>query len=195
MATAIKTVGTVFSVISAIKGGNEQKRIANSNASEIRRVGEYNANLSLVEAAQLDKKALQERAITSRQIGEDKRKARLLISRSMAVAGKSGGGVLQDVSVINDISKIAEVGEYNAAVSLWSGNNAALAFEDSAFMKRKDADIGLYESRLRASESAMQGDYAKKSSRIGAVSTLLNSGSSIYSRYKSNKAAGKGWWV
>lgn len=187
MATALMAVGTIVSVIGSIKQGNEAERIAESNALATRNVGEANAGARELEAVQLERQANQERASAQRVAIEERRQKRLYISRAIAVAGASGGGVFTDISVINDIGKIGGVGEYNATTALWEGNEAALGLEDQAHMKRYQANIGRYESGQRANILISEGKAAKTASRYGALSTAIRGGVSIYDRYKKDK--------
>lgn len=194
MAQVVKTVGTVASVVSIFKGGNEQKRVAYNNSAQITDASEHNAKLLELEATQHDRNANNARAIAQRKAIEEKRQAKVIMSRAMAVAGASGGGVFGDVSVENDLAGILEVGEYNAKTALWEGEESALNSEDNAFMRRRAANITRYEGNLRASNVRREGDYAQDSSRLGGVIAAIDGGSSIYSRYKTNKAAGKAWY-
>ena len=116
------------------------------------------------EARQLDTKAGLERASSQREAMEERRKARLLQSRGLAVAAASGGGA-DDPGVVNILADIAGEGEYRSLTALYEGNERAFGLESEAKARRKEAKN------------------VKTAGYIGAASTLLGAGSSMSERY------------
>lgn len=116
------------------------------------------------EARQLDTKAGLERASSQREAMEERRKARLLQSRGLAVAAASGGGA-SDPGVVNLLADIEGEGEYRSLTALYEGNERAAGLESEAKARRKEARN------------------TKISGYIDAASTLIGAGSSMAKRY------------
>jgi hypothetical protein len=115
---------------------------------------------SRFEAAQLDAQANTERASGQRAAIEETRNAQLVQSRARAVGAASGGGV--DAKLAGDL---AQEGQYRSLLAMWQGDEAAIGREQQASAVRFD------------------GEQAQKAGRIGAASTLLSGGSSLYERF------------
>lgn len=116
------------------------------------------------EANQLQSQAKNEQAASQLQAMEDRRQARLAESRAQAVSAASGADPTS-TSFVRNISDIEGQGELNALTSLWNGDERARQLRNQA-------------SATRAS-----GSQAAKAANIGAMSSLLQSGSSLYSKY------------
>src|SRR3990167_1798671 len=101
---AVKIGGTILSAGSSIGGGYAQQRAAQQRAQ----MAEY-------QAAQLRQAAGQERASSQRSAIEERRRASLIASRALALAGAGGGGV-SDPGVANLLADIEGEGAYRAAV-------------------------------------------------------------------------------
>jgi len=98
---------------------------------------------------------------------EAQRQSDYVASRALAVAAASGGGA-SDPTVVNILSRIAGEGAYRKSVALYEGQSKAQAL-------RSEANI------------AEAGGTAEKRGRyIGAASTLMSGGSSLYSRFGRN---------
>lgn len=116
------------------------------------------------EAAQLDVQAGQTQASSQRDAIEQRRQARLVQSRALAVAAASGGGA-DDPGVVNIISDIAGEGEYRAMTALYNGDTEAAGLRGQATARRKEAKN------------------VKTAGLINAASTLVGAGSSMFDRY------------
>lgn len=116
------------------------------------------------EARQLEGQAVVERATSQRQAMEERRQARLLQSRSLAVAAASGGGA-DDPTVVNIMSDLEGEGEYRALTALYEGETEAQGLEAQARARRKE------------------GKNAKIAGFINAGASLLDAGSTMYDRY------------
>lgn len=116
------------------------------------------------EARQLETQAGLERATSQRQAMEERRQARLLNSRALAVAAASGGGA-DDPSIVNLMSDIDGEGAYRALAALYEGETEAQGMEAQAKARRKE------------------GKNAKIAGFINAGSSLLGAGSSMMEKY------------
>lgn len=126
--------------------------------------GNASSSMSLQEAAQLDSQATTTRAQSQIQAREDRRQARLAESRAQALAAASGANA-NSTSFVNNISDMESQGELNALTSLWSGNQQANVMKSIANAKRMEASS------------------AKKAGGIGALSSVLSAGKSLYSMF------------
>lgn len=122
------------------------------------------------EAKQLEGNAGLERAMSQREAMEERRQARLLNSRALAVAAASGGGT-DDPTVVNLMADIEGEGEYRALSSLYSGETSARGMEAEAKARRKEAKN------------------AKIAGFIDGASSILGAGSSLADRYGDKKKA------
>lgn len=116
------------------------------------------------EAQQLEIQAGTERAISQRSAMEERRQARLVASRGLAVAAASGGGA-DDPTVVNMLANIEGEGEYRALTALYNGEEEARGLEGQAKARRKEAKN------------------VKTASYFKAASTILSAGSSMHDRY------------
>lgn len=116
------------------------------------------------EAAQADQQAGQVRAQSQRVAEEERRKTRVLQSRTQALAAASGAGA-QDPTVVNLDAQIGATGEYNALSALYEGENKARGYE-------MQADAARYE-----------GAQTKKAYQMKGLTTALSGGSSLFQRY------------
>lgn len=126
---------------------------ANSKANDLR-----------FQAAQLDAQAGLKRASSQREAINEKRQARLAMSRGLAVAAASGGGA-DDPTVVNALAGIEGEGEYRALTALYNGDQEAIGMEAQADQNRKGAKA------------------AKTAGLIGAAGTVLSAGASMFDRY------------
>lgn len=116
------------------------------------------------EAAQLEAQAGLERASSHRQAIDERRQARLAMSRGRAVAAASGAGA-DDPTVVNTLAAIEGDGEYRALSALYSGEESARGMEAEAAARRRGAKS------------------TKKAGYLNAAGSILSAGSSLYGRY------------
>lgn len=126
---------------------------ANSKASELR-----------FQAAQMDAQAGLKRATAQRSAMDEKRQARLAVSRGQAVAAASGGGA-SDPTVVNALAGISGEGEYRALTALYNGEEEAQSLEAQAAANRRGAKS------------------VKTAGLLKAGGTILSAGSSLYDRF------------
>jgi hypothetical protein len=116
------------------------------------------------EADQLDAAAVADRASAQRTSIEQRRQARLLQSRALAVASASGGGA-SDPTVVNILARLSGEGEYRALTALYEGEEEARSKEMQARARRQEAKN------------------VKKAALFSAGSKILETGSTLYNRY------------
>jgi hypothetical protein len=150
LAQAIPLALTAASTLMQVGGGISA---ANSQAGQLRS-----------EATQLDAMAGLDRASSQRASVEQRRNARLLQSRALAVAGASGGGI-SDPTVVNLLAKLEGEGEYRALTALYEGEEEARSKERQAVARRKEAGN------------------VKKAALFTAAVKALEGGSTMYTRF------------
>lgn len=116
------------------------------------------------EAAQMTQQAGQERAASQRRASEQRRQAGLVNSAVRSRAAASGAGAT-DPTVLDIEGDNAATGEYNALSALYEGEERARGLEMNAGARR------------------YEGQQARQASLFKAGSTLLSSGSSLFSKY------------
>ena len=146
MAQAMAIGGKVLKAGGSILGGFQADKVAKADAEQLRT------------------QAGQERAASQREAMEERRQARLLASRGLAVAAASGGGA-DDPSVVNALADIEGEGEYRALTALYEGESEGRGLENQARARRAE------------------GRNAKIAGLIGGAASLLDAGSSLKERY------------
>ncbi|MBO9380022.1 hypothetical protein GG804_24960 [Sphingomonas histidinilytica] len=146
MAEALAIGGAALSAGGSIFGGIQKSKALKS------------------EARQLEENAGLERAMSQREAMEERRQARLLSSRALAVAAASGGGA-DDPSIVDAIADIEGEGAYRSAAALYSGESDAQALEAQARARRKGAKS------------------AKIAGFIDGAGSILSAGSSMFDRF------------
>lgn len=150
---AAQIVGAVVGAAGTIMGGNA----ANSAAK--------------AEAKAYKAAAMQERAITQRDVLKERRKGDLIGSTAQARLAASGG-TATDPTALDISGSIAEETEYNALMALADGETRARQLEYGGALKR------------------YEGKQAKTASRWSAATTLLGSGVSMYDKYSGGAKPG-----
>ena len=114
------------------------------------------------------------------QAGNERRRAKLLRSRALSVAGASGAGV-SDPTVTNILSGIDTAGEMNALTALYEGDTTAAALRSGAASKLRMSNAYSSVGNLRAAGTLAEGAY----------SFFDKYGSDLFSR--GNVGRGGGW--
>jgi hypothetical protein len=89
----------------------------------------------------------------------ERRRAKFLRSRALAVAGKSGAGV-SDPTVTKILGDLDTEGEVRALTSLYEGNTTAQALRSGASSKLRMSNAYRAASNLRAAGTAAEGAYS-----------------------------------
>ncbi len=107
-------------------------------------------------------------AVAQRESLEEKRKARLLASRALALAAAGGGGA-SDPSIVKLIADIEGEGAYRAGVALYRGQ------EDAAKLR--------YEGTL----AEWSGQADQQTANLKGASALLETSGGLYAKYQREK--------
>lgn len=148
-------MGDLIRAVGSIRRG----RFANANAKLEAQMDRLDANQAQVEG--------QQQAIAER------RRAKLLRSRALAVAGASGAGISGDPTVENILEDIETQGELNALTAMWEGDSMARGL------------------RVRAKATRKSGREAKRAGYLEAAASIADmatgssggSGGSFFSKY------------
>lgn len=159
-AIALAIVGTVMQV----------QGMKKAEAAE-ERAGQQGVINSEFEAQQLEQDATQAYAASQRVAMDERHKADLVASRAIAVAGSSGGGVL-DPTVVGLLTDITGEGAYRSATALYEGEE-----------KARRLNLGAAAARLEGQSRQMVGYGRAAALRSQAMGTILSSGSSLYAKY------------
>lgn len=142
--------------------------------------GKQAAHRADVIARQQEEQAKAEQAAAQQEANGERKKARYLRSRALAVAGASGAGV-SDPTINNILAGIDTQGEMNALSTLWSGDTTA---------------NGL---RREASATRAEGRASRRASNMGAFTTVLDGGMdfmeakpTFFSKYGGKRAKSMG---
>lgn len=103
--------------------------------------GDAAKNQGLIAQIESKREANNEQAMSQQQAAEERKKARYLRSRALAVAGASGAGA-SDPTITNILTGIDTAGEMNALNTLFEGDTRARAL-------RKEGDAAAREGRAR----------------------------------------------
>lgn len=142
--------------------------IASANAQEAGGRNEY--AMAQVQADELKKEAMADRATSQRAAQEERRKAMVMASRARAVAAASGADAL-DPTVVNLISNIDATGDYNARSALFEGETAAR------------------DKETRARAGIFQGRIAKEAAKSASRATLIKGATGLAGMYYANQSA------
>lgn len=140
-------------------------------ASAMEAQGEMQAQQAQFEAAQQDQIAGLERASAQRTAEEERRRARLIESRAIALAASQGGSVA-DPTVVDILGDISAEGEYRARTALFEGEQRATNRELAGRVRR-------FEGRAakRGASAAAGGK------RFSGIATAIGQGSSLFEKY------------
>jgi hypothetical protein len=133
-------------------------------ASQIQQ-GQVDAANARLQAAQDDRDANSALAESQANASQERRRAKFLRSRAMAVAGKSGAGGAQDPTVANILNDLDTEGEMRALNALYEGENLAEGLRSGAQAKRR------------------MGKASQAAGTMAGVGSLAEGGYSFYSRY------------
>ncbi len=93
------------------------------------------------------------------QAANERRRAKFLRSRALAVAGKSGAGV-SDPTVTKILSDLDTEGEVRALTALYEGDTTAQALRSGAASKLRMSNAYRAAGNLRAAGTAAEGAYS-----------------------------------
>lgn len=115
-------------------------------------------------AKQMEMKANEERAAGQRQMFERNREKEYQLSRIRAVAGAASGDTT-DTGILDLSGDVEQRGDYLALTEMYKGENAGRGYETAASGERA------------------RGDAAAKGAKLRAFGSILETGSSMFSKY------------
>lgn len=121
--------------------------------------GRINAANAQLQSVQDARDANEAQVAAQVQAGNERRRAKLLRSRALAVAGASGAGV-GDPTVTNILSGIDTAGEMNALTALYEGDTTAKALRSGAASKLRMSNAYSSVGNLRAAGTLAEGAYS-----------------------------------
>lgn len=165
----VPMIAMVASTVMSAGSAYMQGRAANEAGKAQQNAAEFNAR-------QLEVNAGQQRASAQRQMIEDVRQKTLAQSRAQAVAAAQGASSL-DPSIIDIMGGLENEGRYNAAVTMYEGENAARGLEGDATA-----------SRYEGAQARAAGKAAKRAGTMAAIGKLVSGGADIYNKYQGSAA-------
>lgn len=153
---AIMAVGTLMQYA----GTMQQAKAAD-------REGLNAVNMANYRAQQMEQNAGQAQAASQKEAAEERRKAALLASRGLAVAGASGGGV-SDPTVLGLIADIEGEGAFRSAMQIYQGEDRAREFKQGALSARAEGDAA-YASAKAKSRALKTSAFANAAMNVGGM--------------------------
>ena len=169
VAPAAMIVGTVLSYSSSRKA---------SKAAE--QEGAHRQAAANIEAAHMEQQATLSIAAAQRQMLDERRQARLLQSRALAVAGASGAGA-GDKTVVDIIGDIGAEGAYRQSVALYEGLERSRELRVGAQIRRMGGDL-----------QAEYGRGVARAHEISGVANLFQGVGTLAARYAPRGSLGSG---
>lgn len=164
LAAAIPYVGTILGAAGGVR-----------SAKASRKQGRQALLIAQQQATDLERQAIETKAIAQRQAIDQREQGELLISRAQALAAASGGSAT-DQTVLDVIADIDGEAAYRAAMSMYEGERDAQTLRTEAGYVRQGGIIAKQESNARAKAYEME-----------AVSTLAKGATTFYDRYTKAK--------
>lgn len=169
---AMMAGGTVLNMLGQKEAGDDARARSEAAAANARVSAEF-------EARQADYLAGQSLAASQREAREQRKAAAILASKALANAAASGAGA-SDPSVVDILSNIYSEGAYRSALALYGGEEQARSYKVSAAARRAGG-------ASQASAALAEGNSIARASNLSMFSTLLQGGSSLYSKYAEMK--------
>jgi hypothetical protein len=138
--------------------------------------GKAAQNNALIAGIERDRQANDTQVAAQQVAMQERKKARYLRSRALAVAGKSGAGV-DDLTVSNILTGIETEGEMSAMNALWSGDVRARGIRAGADAVRREG---------AAQRGAAYGSAA--ATALDGVGEFAGSNPTFFSKYGGDRA-------
>ena len=168
----------------SLAGGLVSLMGARDAARAARTAGERSQLAAEFNAMEMERQAGISVALGQRQAMEERRQGDIAASRALAVAAASGAGV-SDPTIVRLLTAHKGEGAYRAEVALYEGEERARSLRIAAISERLGGSQALEEGLDRARAYNIQG-----------LSTIVRTGSSLYSKYgvggPNSKPAGSG---
>lgn len=169
---------TAGSVLMSYSAGQGAKKAAGQEAELQREAGAKRKEAAEFEANTLQVQAGQQIAAAQRDMLDVQRVGRLAQSRALALSAASGGGASAP-TVTRLIGNLAKETSYNAARSLYAGEEKARLMNLQAIEKRKEGEFATTAADLSATASESRG----KAAELASFSNILGSVGGLYGKY------------
>ena len=179
---AFSAASTIIGVVGQISAGQSQADAARAQAEYQSSALRYQAKLATRQAQQMEQEAGQERAVSQRAAMEERRRGRFVSSEAQAIAAASGAGAL-DPTIVNILGDIGAEEETRALTALYMGEERARGLEYGAKLTRAGGRGDIYAAQRALQAGGIEASAAKRASYFGAAGTLLEGGSSLFSKY------------
>ena len=177
-----------FGALSRFGASQASARLDKEAAAKSEARGGRDKAAAYYEAEQYRQQASAAQAYGQITAAEERRQAKLAISRTLAVAAASGAGA-SDPTVVNLVARQAGEGAYRSSVALWEGEDRARQYRMSAEAREYEGDRALIEG---GEDAAAYRSRARSTRRAGTLG-LIADGLSLYSKYgRSGPEAGSG---
>ena len=168
--TALLIASTAISAVGAVAAGNSQAQAYKQQAQ----VDAQNASIMTQNANNAREQAQAERAVTSQQEDEQRRRARLVIGSQAAAGAQSG--VANSGSQALSLEDSATQAELDALNLRYAGTMRARSTEFQAQNYDQQATI----AQMQSQQNRRNASSARTAGYIGAGSALLKGASSYY---------------
>lgn len=182
VATAV--VGTT---ILTYQAGKKAKKAAGQQAEAEREAGQARKDAAELEASVLEVQAGQAIAASQRDMQDIQRVGRLAQSRALALSAASGGGASAP-TVVRLIGDLAKETSYNAARSLYAGEERSRLMQLQAEEKRMEGEFAQSHGDLAASVAESKG----KAAELTSFANILDSAGGLYGKYGGKGPGGTG---
>lgn len=172
---------TTVSVIGTYAAGQQAKKAAGKEAELQREAGAARKAAAEFEANTLEVQAGQQIAAAQRDMLDVQRVGRLAQSRALALSAASGGGASAP-TVSRLIGNLAKETSYNAARSLYAGEEKARLMRLQAEEKRKEGEFATTAGDLAGSAADARG----KGAELASFGTMIGSVGGLYGKYGGN---------
>lgn len=183
--TAVSVVTQMSAASQAKKAASTEAALNEQNAQAARELGAKKRQIAEFEAGVLETQAGQQIAAAQRDMLDVQRASRLAQSRAVALSAASGGGATSP-TVVNLVANLAKEGAYNAARSLYSGEEKSRLMQLQAFERRQQGEIeekaAEYQGRsydLQATAAEQRGSAAQ----TAAFGNIIGSIGGLYGKY------------
>lgn len=173
---AIGVVGV--STLMTYSAGQKAKKAAGKEAELQREAGASRKAAAEFEANVLEVQAGQQIAAAQRDMMDVQRVGRLAQSRALALSAASGGGA-SSPTVTNLIGNLAKETSYNAARSLYAGEEKARLMRLQAEQRRAEGEFATTAADLSATASIEKG----KAAELGSYASIINQAGGMYGKY------------
>lgn len=169
---------TAGSVLLSYGAGQQAKKAAGKDAELQREAGARRKAAAEFEASALEVQAGQQIAAAQRDMMDVQRVGRLAQSRALALSAASGGGASAP-TVTRLIGNLAKETSYNAARSLYAGEEKSRLMRLQAEQKREEGEFAVTAADLAATGAEAKG----KSAELASFGTMLNTAGGLYGKY------------